>query len=456
MIYRIFPSKDTFITDVKKSAVPQTGSNFGASEILDLFKVSGVSGTTGYAASSSISRLLIQWDLSELASLTASGKAPSTGSTYNLKLFDARHSGKMPTSFDIEIAPLTTAWDEGRGLDNDTYLDLGAANWDKATTTTWWTSTGSDFSTTNTASYSFSLGNENVDVDISSIVGAWLTGSLVNNGLMIRFTNTEELNSTNYYHKKFHGRETSFFDKKPTIEMKWDDSIKDDRATFLFGVSSSLYLYNKQRGQLTNISGVGTSGQVLSVAINDLSGTIQNVSASHTGLTGIYSASIVLATGSHSGSAFSDRWHLNGATYMTGAFTPHNDGPFSSNNQQQYIVSIKNLKKNYENSELVRFNLFVRTRNYNPAVVLTGSLTLNNTIIEKGYYRIDNFTTGKEVIPLGTGTIETTRLSYDQNGNYFNFHMNTLAKKELYNIVFFFQIDGQLQKINQDFKFKLI
>lgn len=456
MIYRIFPTKDTFITDAKKNNVPQTGSNFGASEILDLYKDLGVSGASGYAGSSSLARMLIKWDLSEIAALTASGDAPSTGSTYFLKLFDAKHAETLPSSFDIEIVPVSRSWDEGTGIDNDTFYDLGVANWDKAQSSVWWTTVGGDYTTGATASYHFDLGSEDVEVDISNIVGSWLTGSLVNNGLMVKLTDSQEADGNDYFKKSFFGRSTHYKDKKPTIEMRWDDSVKDDRSVFAWGVSSSLYLYNKVRGVLTNISGVGTGQNVLTVNITDASGTIATVSASHTGLTGIYSASFALVSSSYSGSVFNDNWGLNGASYMTGTFYPHGDGASSNNSQSEYYVKVKNIKKEYEGTETSRFNLFVLTRNYKPAVVNTGSLALSNTIIEKGYYRIDNAISNLPVIPLGTGSTETTRLSYDENGNYFNLHMNTLSSGEVYKVVFFFDVDGQFQKIDSNIRFKVV
>ena len=69
---------------------------------------------------------------------------------------------------------------------------------------------------------------------------------------------------------------------------------------------------------------------------------------------------------------------------------------------------------------------------------------------------VDNATTGEQVIPLGTGSVETTRLSYDKDGNYFKFYMSTLATKEVYKVVFFFEVDGQLQRLDEGIRFKVI
>ena len=60
------------------------------------------------------------------------------------------------------------------------------------------------------------------------------------------------------------------------------------------------------------------------------------------------------------------------------------------------------------------------------------------------------------IIPFGTGSIETTRLSYDKNGNYFDFNMNSLAPRNVYRIVFLFDNNGQKQLIDEGFKFKLV
>lgn len=458
MIYRIFPEKDTWITNVQRNSTQRTGSNFGASEILDLFKRSAVSGASGLQATASLSRLLMKFDLSEFAALTASGRAPMSGASYFLRLYDAHHKETVPTSYDVVFYPLSRSWDEGRGIDNDTYLDLGVANWNQATSNTAWSTPGGDFVTSSSGSYHFDTGLEDVCIDVSNIVGAWMTGNLPNHGFLVKLTSDEESDAqyNDYYIKKFHARNTYFKDRRPTLEMRFDDSLKDDRDNFVFGATNVLFLYNRVKGALTNISGVGTGQNVLAVRIFDASGTLATASASHVGRTGIYSASFNLSTGSYSGSIFYDAWHLNGVSYMTCSFYPRTDGSFCNTGGERYIVTVKNKKKEYEKNELVRFKLFVKTNNYGPAVVSTGSLSLDNTIITKAYYRIDNALTNQVVIPLGTGSLETTRLSYDSSGNYFDLYMSSLSEGEVYKIVLFFDVDGELQKIDRDFKFRVI
>ncbi len=456
MIYRIFPDKDTFLTNAQRNSTQQTGSNFGASEIFHVFKKAGVSGSTGVASSASIARSLVQFDLSALAALTASGKAPSTGSQYYLRLTNAVHSDTVPTSYDMLIVPVSRSWDEGSGIDVDTYLDKGFANWDKAKQGTFWTTPGGDFLATPSVTVHFDNGVENVEADVTSIVNAWLTGGLPNNGLMLKLTSAEETDTSDYFIKKFHSGDSHYLDNRPTLEMRFDDSVKDDRANFVWGATNKLYLYNKVKGTLQDVPGIVGPNSLL-VRLQDVSGSvITSVSGSHTGRAGIYSASLTLATGSYTGSIFYDVWLSASVPIMTGTLYPRRDGAFQSNTQEQYIATVKNLKREYENDEIVRLNVFFRTRTYNPAVVRTGSLHMANTVITKGYYRVDNATTNKPVIPLGTGSPETTRLSYDGGGNYFEFYTSTLSKREVYKLVFFADVDGQLQRIDENVRFRIV
>ena len=70
-----------------------------------------------------------------------------------------------------------------------------------------------------------------------------------------------------FYTKRFFARSSQYFYRRPRIEARWDDSIKDDTSNFF--VSSALapeldnvntiYMYNYVRGQLQNIPSIGDS-----------------------------------------------------------------------------------------------------------------------------------------------------------------------------------------------------
>jgi hypothetical protein len=358
MIFRIFPTKDTFISNFISSAtgLPSTGSNVGASEILEVFKT-GPSGSVAPHLSSSFARALLQFDIGQFGSLTG-----SAGASYKLVLFNAPHGDFLPYSYDIQAHMLSQSWDEGRGLDHESFSDLGFANWTKPKQGTFWSSPGGDVLAPN-ISFHLDDGHEDVRMDVSSFVSAWIAGT-TNSGIMVRISSSLEADANDYFVKKFHGRTTNLLDRRPYLELSFDDSAF-----------------------------TGSAAQAIS-------GTAQ------------------------------------------------------------YVVNVTNLKNSYELIENPQLRLFVRTVDYNPAVINTGSLVLPNLVVAKAYYRIDNERTTEQVIPFGTGSYQggtdSTRLSYDGDGNYFNFSMSNLSPGNVYRIVFLFDISGQRQIVDGGFKFKVV
>ena len=449
MFYRIFSSKDTYITNERLSDVARTGSNFGASEILHVQKKIDTNHTA------SMAHILTQFDLSSIAALTASALAPANSINYRLKLTDAQHDKTLPTSFDLEIQALSQDWDEGEGRDVDFFSDKGVANWDKAKSNSFWSVAGASGSGPILTAH-FDTGHENLDVDVTTIVQQWLSGNITNNGFLVKVSSSQEADSQDYYVKMFHGRSTHFGDKRPYIEARWDDSVKDDRNNTLFDVSGSLYLYHSVRGQLENIPEVGT-GQV-GVRVTDASGTIKILTGSHAGVPGTYAVSFALATGSYSGSIMKDIWFNLATTsvaYMTGTFVPADELNKPYIQPKKYFTIISNLKNTYDLDETVRLDMFIRPHDYNPARVLTASLDSNGTVITRGYYKIINDRTDEVVVPFGTGSLEYTRLSYDGRGNYFKIYMSSLTAGSVYRILFLLDVDGQKQYIDQGFKFRV-
>lgn len=455
MIYRVFGLKDTFITNYKLNNVPRTGSNFGASEILHVYKQAGMSGGVGYSASSSIARILTQFDISEISSMISDGDIPATGVLYYLRMADAEHDKTLPYSFDLEVQALTQDWDEGRGRDVDYFADKGVANWDKAKLNSWWTTVGASGSGPISTQH-FDTGHEDMFVDVTNIVNTWLSGAS-NNGFIVKMSSSQESDSQDYYLKMFHGRNTFFNDRRPYLEARWNSFTGDHRNSFFFDVSGTLNLYNIVRGQYQDITSIGTGS--IGVRIQDLSGTIANLTGTHSGRTGIYSVEFAIPSGNFSGSLWKDIW-FNQSTpsqwFMTGAFGIGDSFSNVAASPKRYFVSVPSLQDTYSVDEKVRLGLFIRPHDYNPARVLTASLDSQGDVMLKAYYQITNDRTDEVVVPFGTGSLQHTRLSFDRNGNYFDFHMNALSEDNVYRLTFLFQVDGQNQVIDQDLKFRVV
>lgn len=453
MIYRIFAQKDTFITDVQVNGVQRSGSNFGASEILHLYKIAPASGSIGVPSTASIARVLTQFDLTGLLNIP---NLPGRGVAYFLKLTDAQHKRTTPSSFDVEVQALSQSWDEGKGRDVDNFSDKGVANWDKAKSNVFWGTKGGT-SVGAIATSHFDDGHENLEVDVTDIVQSWITGSVTNNGFLVKLSSSQEADSQDYYIKMFHGRNTFFKDKRPYLEARWDDSTRDDRNNFLFDVGGSLFLRHVVHGQLQDLPLVGTGS--IGIRITDTSSSLLIVTGSHVS-TGVYSASFTVPTGSYSGSIFNDIWFdlaNPGQGLMTGTFGIGDSLNVTDVSPKKYFVSVVNLRDTYEDDELVRLNLFVRPHDYNPARVHTASLDANGTVITKAYYRITNDRTDEVVVPFSTGTLEYTRLSYDQKGNYLSIYMSSLSPGNVYRLSFLFDVDGQRQYVaDAGLKFRVV
>ncbi|HEU5118708.1 MAG TPA: hypothetical protein VFT74_19090 [Isosphaeraceae bacterium] len=456
MIFRIYPSKDTFITNDFRypNYTRLSGANVGASEELDVFKRAGISGAAGDIASSSLARILMQFDFSQYAALTASGDIPSTGVSFRLRMNHKTAACTHPTSFDLVVLPVSSSWDEGRGKDVD-LGDSGFANWVKRTSTAYWATPGGDFAVSPSFSAHFDDGTEDLEVDVTQLVTGWLDGTIPNNGLGVMMTSSIEDDSVyiDFYQKKFYSRQTDFDDRVPYIEARFDDSTRDDRVNMAWGRSGSLYLYNIVGGSYQDLP-----SNDLYVAVSDASGVLTYLTASRGVMPGIYSASLCLPTGSglYSGSVFYDSWFSGSYDYGTGSFSLTSSLPRQSVSQRPLTARIRNMRDEYSPEDVEVFEVFFRKQQSILPVFQTASLGSTPYIVEQAYYAIENDSTRERVIPFGTGSEHQTRLSYGAEGNSFRLFMRNLHSGNVYRIIFLVYEGGRQQVIDGGFKFKVI
>ncbi|MHA2366708.1 MAG: hypothetical protein ACXAC7_22335, partial [Candidatus Hodarchaeales archaeon] len=358
------------------------------------------------------------------------------------------------------IYPLSRSFDEGTGIDSENFKDHGFVNWINATSTSEWTVTGSDYLATEYGSGSqhFDDGNENLEVDVTDIVVNWLTGSIEQNGIVVKLGDTEEGGGgTDYYKKAFHGRESKYIDRIPYIEARWDSVIKDNRDNFAYDQNSKLYCYNLVRGELTDLT------QPVIVRIQDnivgvSASYVQELTASRVE-TGIYSASFYIENTASFSASWTDVWFSGSRVYMSSSFTPlvltgSNYDPY-----EEYVINVNNLKRTYSTKEEARLNVNVRKKNYitHVGMLSSASLAVQNEPIEKMYYSIENDNTGEVVVPFGTGSVAFTQLSYNGEGNYFNIWMSSFVPGFVYRIKFLLDINRYNKAIFDDeFLFKVI
>lgn len=114
MIKKFYATKDNTITNAFQENLKTrgTGSNMGASDILEVFSIYGQASST----SSELARILIQFE-PDFTGIPADAK-------WYLKMYNAAHSQTVPSKFDLSISPVSSSWEEGYGMDMEYYEDL--------------------------------------------------------------------------------------------------------------------------------------------------------------------------------------------------------------------------------------------------------------------------------------------------------------------------------------------
>tara|TARA_R100000808_G_C2155205_1_gene167099 strand:+ start:5801 stop:7348 length:1548 start_codon:yes stop_codon:yes gene_type:complete len=485
-----------------------TGANTGLADVLEVYSIYG----RQYTGSQELSRILIKFPITDISADRTSGTVPASGSvSFYLRLFNAPTSKTVPKDFRLVANPMKSPWQEGVGLDLETYQDETkgneGSNWMSASSTSSWNSVsgGADW-LSSSADYRyeqlFRVGTENLEINITPLVERWIKGSggggIANYGIGIKLTSSQEAFGTassgdaqsvqnikdgatkSYYTKRFFARGTQYFYSRPVIEARWDSTTRDDRGNFFFSSSrapaadnlNTLYFYNYVRGRLVNLPNVGTG----LIRVSLYSGSLYNTHPSGSKLslydskpnmtggwvsTGIYSCSIGIDSSSHT--TLYDVWHSQSAggstvtEYFTGSIIPSLFGGGSNHSLPSRVLNITNLQNKYRSDQTARLNLFVRDRNWSPNTYTRVVSSVRSTAIVSASYRVFRMLDGYEAVPYGTGSDFHTGLSYDVSGNYFDLDMNLLEPGYAYGLRFSFY-DEELdswEEQSETFKFRV-
>jgi hypothetical protein len=469
-IKRYVASSDNTITNAFRANLTTrgTGSNMGAADVLEVFSI------YGQANSSSLekSRILIQFPISTLSTDITNGVVPSNASYY-LRLFNVAHNETLPTGFNLEIKVITgSSWDEGIGLDMSEYSDIGTSNWISANSAssgiTNWSSQGGDYYATPVYTASFDTGVEDLEINVTDTVNAWINGSKNNYGFGIMLSSSlENSNLRSYYTKKFSARSSEYFYKRPIIEARWDSSRQDDRGNFYISSSAvssadnlnTLYLYNYVRGQLKNINGIGTGNIYVNLYASLNGSTLTTAPTTPiTGgwiSTGVYTASVAVNT---TASTIYDVWFSGSNQYHTGTITPKtfNNSEYVVGTDRK-IISITNLKSSYTTDEYPKLRLYVRSKNWSPTIYTKATADVEQEYINNLYYRIYRVQDGLDVIAnAATASTNHTKVSYDISGSYFPLDMSLFEPGYMYAIKFIIKEENNyLKEIDEVFKFRV-
>tara|TARA_R110000824_G_scaffold35522_15_gene111281 strand:- start:1193 stop:2728 length:1536 start_codon:yes stop_codon:yes gene_type:complete len=480
-IKRFTATSDNTITNAFEANLTTrgTGSNMGASDILEVFSIYAQASTGSQEASRALLRFPVMTTDDATNSIQAqrtAGNIPAAGKVnFYLKLTNARHSQTVPKEFTLVVSAVSRSWSEGTGLDMENYSDSGVSNWISASLSAstddgGWTTEGGDYHALPLVNQTFDTGTENLEVDVTTLVEQWIAGSKTNYGFGIQLTSSEEdSTSRSYYTKKFFSRTSEYFFRRPMIEARFNDARYDNRVDFVYSSSlapandnlNTIWLYNRARSKLTNIPDVGTGNIGVSIysgsELNTASGSALALVADGTHVrsaipltvtggyvsTGVYSASFAITGASDPLSLLKDVWfkldnsrtsaHL-ATQYRTGTINPSTIDAVSNQYTDRYINKITNLKPAYFQDEVPMLRLYSRPKDWQPTIYTVAKSNPQTTIIRSSSYSVYRMADDLRVINFGTGSDLATMMSYDASGNYFKLDMNMLESDYAYAI----------------------
>jgi hypothetical protein len=208
----------------------QPDQNAGRDEILEVGKLY-------YGSSKDITRTLIKFDT---GSIKSEIQSIGTGSWQSYLVLRSANSEEIPLEYKLYANAVSQSWIMGTGtkFDNVTsdgvswkYRD-GINAWQDnviAGTAVFTTGTtgsanaeGGTWYITGSATQSFSNEPDDIRMDVSDIVRLWCSGSLPNNGFIIRHSIDTENNDLDYGLLKFFSKETNTI-YEPKLELVWND-----------------------------------------------------------------------------------------------------------------------------------------------------------------------------------------------------------------------------------------
>jgi hypothetical protein len=223
-IFKLYPQADATIYSTDPS------KNTGLDEILEISKVVG--------SPNQVSRSLIKFnnnDINTILSIVSS-------SSYNiyLKMFNVL-TQNITNNYALEFRPLGQDWVMGTGRFENIPEITDGVSWNysdgSSSQTSWITGssniTGSSFAPVSgggswfnglvTQSFVNYTNNFDVNVNVTSIINQWSSGSYSNYGFIIKTSNLTESSNVDLGSIRYFSRDTNTI-YSPYLEFKWDDS----------------------------------------------------------------------------------------------------------------------------------------------------------------------------------------------------------------------------------------
>ena len=224
MHYFIFPTKDSWISS-GSSRIDGTSfkdQNFGADQILEV-KKEFWNKSFEYPT-----RALVDFSGTNFNTLSQSiVDGDIVNPTFYLRMFEAQGNSDLSRDYKLAIQPISESWTEGTGKFGDDPKTTNGCSWDNSSypegsTEVAWSTAGASITNVGSSSnQSFSNQSPDIEVDVTNMVNMWLDNSIDNYGMLIRFSGSQETDSSTFGKLKFFGKDTHTI-YAPRIEARWD------------------------------------------------------------------------------------------------------------------------------------------------------------------------------------------------------------------------------------------
>jgi len=506
-MYRIISaSNDTYITNkIINNSFRATDANVGDAGTLDLFKLYNENIISGEDYPKEYSRLLLKFPLGDISYMDQNKDIDISDPSFSckIKLHDVYGGQTTPSKFKLILFPLSQSFTEGRGRDIVKFSDLDAVNFVTASIQNGeailWNEQGAnasgilgeeniDIIVSGTLDSSvglvplcveqyFETGTEDLEMDVTKIVSGTLAGLIPDNGFLIAFSGSYQDNDKSYFVKRFASRNATVNASRPKLVVRFNDSIQDYHEDFIFNVTSSLYLLNYHHGNLSNILS-GASGTELTgndcLKLKIESGSFKkffSVSQAKRGrhsLAGIYSSSFSISSfeselyneANLTGSiTFNEVWtnESETVTFLSSSLVVKRENRRTANtkNQNNLLITVLNVNDFYSQGERIKVRVFAEDRD-RAITYVKSPFEKKSQIFHEMYYRIKDVYDGKILIDFDTEN-NSTRLSTDSEGMFFDLYTDSLPKGRVYSFDFLIKRNG-VNSIIKDVasKFKVI
>ena len=220
-----------FLTASKDATIylQQPNQNTGLDEILEISKVF-------FGNVKDVSHTLIKFDLGFLSSSLTNG---TIGMNEARLLMKEAQSEEIPLEYTIYANAVSRSWEMGIGTrfdaittkgvtwnyrEGDTKLNWLDNNFAPATSASINDGSGGTWYETYNASQNFNYQKGDIDMDVKPLLKTWMTGSIPNDGLMLRFDFEKEKDTEDYGIVRLFSKET-FTIYQPKIRIGWNEHI---------------------------------------------------------------------------------------------------------------------------------------------------------------------------------------------------------------------------------------